>query len=151
MWTPQMLRTHIGKKLKTHIESIGKANTIKMGWGVAKWLACSKFLVICPKSPQPLSHIHICPEPKVKLGTTDLIYPAPPSSLDIATARNPNQFDLTNGISVSPRWASKLSVTCYNYFGPTEFAWLTPYFAYYQNWSHRVCVIGQTELRFYPP
>ena len=47
------------------------------------------------QSPQPLSHIHICPKPKVKLGPTDLIYPAPPSSLDIATARNPNQFGLT--------------------------------------------------------
>ena len=27
-------------------------------------------------------------------GPTDLIHPAPPSSLDIATARNPNQFVL---------------------------------------------------------
>ena len=42
------------------------------------------------------SQFHICPEPKVKLGPTDLIYPAPPSSLDIATARNPNQLGLTN-------------------------------------------------------
>ena len=48
------------------------------------------------KSPQLLSHIHICPKPKVKLGPTDLIYPTPPSSLDIATARNPNQFGLTD-------------------------------------------------------
>ena len=55
--------------------------------------------------PQPLSHIHICPKPKVKLGPTDLIYPAPLSTLDIATARNPNQFGLTDGISVSLRWA----------------------------------------------
>ena len=31
---------------------------------------------------------------KVKLGPTDLIYPAPPSSLDIATARNPSHFGL---------------------------------------------------------
>ena len=46
--------------------------------------------------PQPLSHFHICPKPKVKLGPTDLIYPVPPSSLDIATARNPNQFGLTD-------------------------------------------------------
>ena len=46
-------------------------------------------------SPQPLSHIHVCPKPKVKLGPTDLIYPAPPSSLDIVTARSPNQFGLT--------------------------------------------------------
>ena len=101
-------------------------------------------------SPQPLSLIHICPKPKVKLGPTDLIYPAPPSSLDIAIARNPNQFGLTDGILVSPRWACKLSVACCNYFGPTEFAWPTLCFSYYQNRSHRVCVIGQTELRFYP-
>ena len=40
------------------------------------------------QSPQPLSHIHICP--------TDLIYLAPPSSFDIAIARNPNQFGLTD-------------------------------------------------------
>ena len=62
------------------------------------------------QSPQPLSHFHIGPKPKVKLGPTDLIYPAPPSSLDIATAKNPNQFGLTDGISVSPRWACQLSV-----------------------------------------
>ncbi len=48
------------------------------------------------QNPQPLSHIHIYPKPKVKLGPTNLIYPAPPSSLDIATARNPNQFGLTD-------------------------------------------------------
>ena len=44
--------------------------------------------------PQPLSQIQICPKPKVKLGPTNLIHPAPSSSLDIAIARNPNQFDL---------------------------------------------------------
>ena len=44
------------------------------------------------QSLQPLSHIHICPKPKVKLGPTDLIHPAPPSSFDIATATNPNHF-----------------------------------------------------------
>ena len=63
------------------------------------------------ESPQPLSHFHICPKPNVKLGPTDLIYLAPPSSLDIATARNPNQFGPIDGISVSPRWACKLSVS----------------------------------------
>ena len=55
------------------------------------------------QNPQPLSHIQICPKPKVKLGPADLIRPAPPSSLDIATSRNPNQFGLTDGISVSSR------------------------------------------------
>ena len=108
-------------------------------------------------SPQPLSHFHICPKPKVKLGPTDLIYLVPPSSLDIAIARNPNQLGLTDGITVSPRWACKISVACCNYFGLTEIC----------KRSHRVCltnslfcllpklvspscVIGQTELRFYP-
>ena len=47
------------------------------------------------QNSQPLSHIHICPKPKVKLGPTETFYPVPPSSLDIATARNPNQFGLT--------------------------------------------------------
>ena len=48
------------------------------------------------QSPQLLSHIHSFPKPKVNLGHTDLIYPAPPSSLDIATARNPSLFGLTD-------------------------------------------------------
>ena len=48
------------------------------------------------QSPQSFSQIQICPKPKVKLGPTDLIHPAPPSSLDIAIARNPNQFGLTD-------------------------------------------------------
>ena len=48
------------------------------------------------QSPQPLSHFQICPKPKVKLGPTDLIYPAPLSSFDIATARNPSHFGLTD-------------------------------------------------------
>ena len=46
--------------------------------------------------PQPLSHIHICPKRKVKLGPTYLIYPVPPSSFDITIDRNPNQFRLTD-------------------------------------------------------
>ena len=46
------------------------------------------------QSPQPLSHIHICPKPKVKLGPTKTIYLAPPSSVDIATATNPSHFGL---------------------------------------------------------
>ena len=40
------------------------------------------------QNPQPLSHIHICPIPKVKLSPTNLIYPAlmsttQPSSVDV--------------------------------------------------------------------
>ena len=82
------------------------------------------------QSPQPLSQIHICPIPKVKLNPTDLIYLVPQNSLDIATARNLNQFGLTDGISVSPRWACKLSIAYCNNFGLT---WIC-------NRSHRVCL-----------
>ena len=46
------------------------------------------------QSPEPLSHIHICPKPKVKLGPTESFYPVPPSSDDIATSRNPSVFGL---------------------------------------------------------
>ena len=60
-------------------------------------MACLlKMLSDMLQSPQPLSHFHICPKPKVKLGPTDLIYPAPPSSFDMATARYPSLFGLTN-------------------------------------------------------
>ena len=48
------------------------------------------------QNPQPLSHIHICPKPKVKLGPTEIFYRAPPSSLDIVIARNPSLFGLTD-------------------------------------------------------
>ena len=48
------------------------------------------------QSPQLLSHIHIWPKPKVKLGPTDSFYPAPPSSNVIATATNPSHFGLTD-------------------------------------------------------
>ena len=48
------------------------------------------------QSPQPLSHLHICPKPKVKLGPTNLIHPAPPSSHDIAATTNPSLFGLTD-------------------------------------------------------
>ena len=60
-------------------------------------MACLlKMLSDMLQSPQPISHIHICPKPKVKLGPTNLIHPAPPSSFDIATARNPSLFGLTD-------------------------------------------------------
>ena len=48
------------------------------------------------QSPQPLSQIQIWRKTKVKLGPTNLIHPTPPSSFDIAIARNPNQFGLTD-------------------------------------------------------
>ena len=46
------------------------------------------------QNPQLLYHIHICPKPKVKIGPTDSFYLEPPSSVDIATARNPSLFGL---------------------------------------------------------
>ena len=48
------------------------------------------------QDPQLLSHIHICPKPKLKLSPTETSYLAPPSSVDIAIARNPSIFSLTN-------------------------------------------------------
>ena len=48
-----------------------------------------KMLSAMLENPQPLSHIHIFPKPKVKLGPTETFYPAPPSSVDIATATKP--------------------------------------------------------------
>ena len=72
------------------------------------------------QSPQLLSHIHIWPKPKVKLGPTDSFHPAPPSSDVIATATN-------LGKSVSPRWDCNLFVSLRNVsvpprwvIGPTE-------------------------------
>ena len=88
------------------------------------------------QNPQLLSHIHICPKPKLKLSPTETSYLVPPSSVDIAIARKLNHFGLTDGISFSPRWACKLSVACCNYFGPTEIC----------NRSHRVVLVGPTEI-----
>ena len=82
--------------------------------------SCSKCLVICSKTLHYFLTSTYVPNQKVQLSPTEISYPEPPSSVDIATARNPNQFRLTDGISVSPRWACKLSVAyCIN-FGPTE-------------------------------
>ena len=53
-------------------------------------------LVICSKA---LNHFLITiyvPNLKVKLGPIDSFYPEPPSLVDIATARNPNQFGITD-------------------------------------------------------
>ena len=99
------------------------------------------------QSPQPLYHIHICPKPKVKLGPIDLIYLVPPSSFDIAIARNPNQFGLTEmGLQTLYCLLQLFRSHQDKSIGPTEFARPTLYLAYYQNRSHRVCVIGHTEI-----
>ena len=60
-------------------------------------MACLlKCLVIMLRIPSTTFSIQICQNPKVQLGPTDSFYPAPPSSLDIATGTNPNQFGLTD-------------------------------------------------------
>ena len=77
------------------------------------------------QNPRLLSHIHISPTPYIQLGPTDSFYPAPPSSVDIATARSPSLFGQTemsdrshrdcNGnslfpfrnTSVQPRWVNR--------------------------------------------
>ena len=60
-------------------------------------MACLlKMISYMLQSPLPLSHIHICPKPKVKLGPTEISYPTPPSSLDIGIATNPSHFGLTD-------------------------------------------------------
>ena len=109
--------------------------------------------MICSKSPQPLSHIHICPKPKVKLGPTDLIYPAPPSSFDIATTRTLVISVSPIGISVSPRWDCKLSISLRNVsvqlrwaIGPTDFAMQTLCFPFVTFRSYRNERFGPTEF-----
>ena len=87
-------------------------------------------LVICSKNPQLPSHIHICPKPKVKLGPTETVYLAPPSLIDIATARNPSLFGLTNRdlgpTEIAIQTLCFLFVTFHfnrdERIGPTEFA-----------------------------
>ena len=63
------------------------------------------------QNPQLPSHIHIWPKPKVKLGPTDSFYPAPPSFTCHKPLPNPSNSVLPIGISVSPRWDCKLSVS----------------------------------------
>ena len=65
------------------------------------------------KPANTLSHPHMS-QTKSQTRPTDLIYPAPPSSFDIATTTNPNHFVSPIGISVSPRWDCKLSVSLRN-------------------------------------
>ena len=66
------------------------------------------------QSPQPPSHFHICPKPKVKPGPTEISYPAPPSSLNIATATNPSHFGFTDRDLGLTEMDCKLSVSLRN-------------------------------------
>ena len=82
--------------IQDHIESIGKPILLKGDEVLLNALLALMMLSDMLQSPQPLSHIHICPKPKVKLSPTEIFYPAPPSSLDIATTTNPSLFGLTD-------------------------------------------------------
>ena len=93
-------------------------------------------------------------KPKVKLGPTDSFYPAPPRSDVIATATNPRQIGLTDRDLGLTRWDCNLSVYVHYQnrshrvlvIGTTEITMQTLWLTYYQNRSYRVCVIGQTEF-----
>src|SRR5215216_1013870 len=93
-----ILRTKIGKSsrvfifilvIQHHIESIGKPILLKGDEVLLNGLLPQMLSDIAPK-PSTTFSIQICPKPKVKLGPTDSFYPEPPSSYDIAIARNPN-------------------------------------------------------------
>ena len=106
-----------------------KANTIKKDEVLLNGLLAQVLSDIAPK-PSTTFSFQICPKPKVELGLTDSFYPAPSSSYDITTARNPNSSVAPIRISVSPRWPYKLSVSLCNIsvslrwvIGPTKFAW----------------------------
>ena len=77
--------------IQDHIEAIGKPILLIRDEVLLNGLLALMMLNDMFQSPQPLSHINICPKPKVKLGPTDSFYPESPSSVNIATARNPNQ------------------------------------------------------------
>ena len=113
--------------IQDHIESIGKPILLKGDEVLLNGLLAQMLSDIAPKLSTSFS-FQICPKPKVKLGPTDSIYPAPPSSYDIATARNPNSTITPIRISVSLRWPCNLSVAYCSYFDLTEMC----------NRSHRV-------------
>ena len=79
-----------------HIESIGKANTIKRGMRCCLMACLLKMLSDMLQKPSTtFSYPHMS-QTKSQTRPHRLIYPAPPSSFDIATARNPSQFGLAD-------------------------------------------------------
>ena len=108
MWNPfNMLKTKNWLKLKAqestfsilviqdHIESIGKPILLKGDEVLLNDFLAKMLSDIAPK-PAATSSIQICPNPKLQLSPTNSLYPEPPSSYDIATARNPSLFGLTD-------------------------------------------------------
>ena len=89
--------------VQDHIESIGKPILLKGDEVFLNGLLAQVLRDIAPK-PSASFSIQICPNPKLQLGPTDSFYPEPPSSYDIATARNPNSSVTPIRILISPRW-----------------------------------------------
>ena len=125
-----MVSTHIGKSsrlfilllvIQDHIESIGKPILLKGDEVLLNGLLAQMLSGIAP-NPSTTFSFQICQNPKLQLGPTNSFYPAPPSSYDIATARNPNSSVTLIRISVSPRWPCQFFVACCNYFGLIEIA-----------------------------
>ena len=139
MWNPfKMLRTNVGKSsrlyifilvIQDHIESIGKPILLKGDEVLLNGLLALMMLNDMLQSPQPLSHIHICPKPKVKLDPTEIIYPAPSSSLDIATTRKPSHFGLTDRDLGLTKMGLQILCDLLQHFQP-----------------NRVCSVGPTEF-----
>jgi hypothetical protein len=158
-----MIRTKIGKSsrlfisilvIQDLIESIGNPILLKGDEVLLNGLLAQVLSDIAPK-PSATFSIQICPKSKLQLGPTDSFYPEPPSSFDIATARNPNSSVSPIRISFPPRWPCQLSVTCCNYFGLTEICNRSHqdglpilYCLIASLRSHRVDAIGATETRF---
>ena len=84
---------------------------------------------IAPK-PSTTFSFKICPKPNVKLGLTDSSYPTPPSSFDIATARNPKHLGHNDTDLGLTEMALQTLCCLLHCFGLTEMC----------NRSHRVCL-----------
>ena len=140
-----MIRTKIGKisrlfiyilVIQYYIESTGKPILLKGDEVLLNGLLAQVLSDIAPK-PSTTFSIQIWLKPKSKLGPTDSFYPEPPSLLDIATARNPNNSVTSIRISVSPRWPCQHSLIYCIRFVPTEFmqsvspSWLDRFFVAY--------------------
>ena len=98
-----MLRIKIGKSsrlfifilvIQDHIESIGKPILLKGDEVLLNGLLVKVLSDIAPKLSATFSFPHM--SKTQSLGPIDLIYPVPPSLVDIATARNPRQFGHTD-------------------------------------------------------
>ena len=82
--------------IQDHIESIGKPILLKVDEVFLNGLLALMMLSDILQSPQHFLISTYVPNQKVQLGPTKISYPEPPSSVDIATARNPSLFGLTD-------------------------------------------------------